>query len=133
MTIGRHDGLITTVGTEIGFGDSAGTNYQECYHYTPWMDFGTPGEYKEILKIQPMFSAETGANILIYFQIDNETTWSSVLHTFTGDTIEQPILAVRALGRKFRFRIDVISSSPTENYDFTVYSMKIFYNERSLR
>jgi hypothetical protein len=127
LMIGRHN---LTLKYETETYDISGSDY-DSYHTTPWLDFGSPGKYKEIIKVQPLWRGIITGTITVSYR--NETTIGYTdlsAYTFVSNqTFEEPILPMRALGRRFQFRI----SGTTANVSFFVYSMKIFYNERDIR
>ena len=132
LMIGRHNITLVQESESWLIGSS---DYQNCYHITPWLDFGTPGEYKEVIAVQPMWSGTIANTITLSYQTRDEwsnfSSWNDITSDafVTNERINQPVIPVRAIGTKFRFRFN----DTTSGNNWKVYSMKVFYNERSLR
>jgi hypothetical protein len=131
---GRHDGTLTE-DTTTGYG-IGGNDYPDCYHITPWLDFGSPGKQKEVIKLQVLWELSFLSQMTVSYQGSDDWTGVANNPVFTdlpvvtggGNTV-QTILPMRALGRRFRFRFSMVG----QGQYFYVYSMKIFYNERDIR
>jgi len=48
----------------------------DSYHETPWLDFGRPGEYKEVVQIQPTWKGIAGDIAQISYKKDYDADWT---------------------------------------------------------
>jgi len=124
---GLSDGTVDK--RSISYNDN-GSGY-DAYHETPWLDFGNPGEYKELLKIQPVWKGIVGDYVDIQYKKDYEAAWTScTVDAFDeSGVIEQPFIFLRDNGKKWKFRI---SNNNADEY-FALYKMLFYYNERGER
>jgi len=149
VVLGKSDGYVTkrslsynigssspavygtaTYGTSM-YGGIAGFDGYTCYHETPWLDLKLPGIYKEVVRLQPMWSGSEGATVTVKYKADGDSAWSNASTDAFDESgvIEQPLLSMRSHGRKFKFRFE----NSEANQTFTIYRIKIFFEERSLR
>lgn len=127
VIMGRDDGFVREKSLAFNIAGSA----YDSYHTTPWLDFGLPGIMKEVVQIQPLWEGTEGDSVTFSFKSDSDGSWTSVTSDAFDATYipEQPLLFMRKVGRKFKFRF----SNNNANENYRIYNIKIYYEKRALR
>jgi hypothetical protein len=122
LYFGLSDGTVDK--KSIGYNDN-GAAY-DAYHETPWLDFGEPDKYKEVVEIKPTWKGIEGDYAQIQYKKDYAAAWTScTIDAFNSSgEIEQPSIFLRDVGKKWKFRI---SNNNADEY-FSLYKMIFHYN-----
>lgn len=119
---GLSDGTVDK--RSIGYNDN-GAAY-DSYHETPWLDFGEPDKYKEVVQVKPTWKGIEGDYAQIQYKKDYEPAWTScTVDAFdSSGEIEQPFIFCRDIAKKWKFRI---SNNNADEY-FALYKLMFMYN-----